>query len=64
MKLAEWLAQMGVLPKEIRVRSELLLDLLNPLAKTLNIKCRRLEYLPSVDAAVDAMFGWMAGGKF
>lgn len=62
MKLAHWLAQASVVPREIRVRSELLFELLNPLAKTLNIKVRQSDDLPSIDAAMDAMFSMMGAG--
>jgi hypothetical protein len=64
MKLAERLAQAGVVPGEIRVRSESLLELLNPLAKTLTIKLRQADFLPMIDAAMDSMFGSMMSGEF
>jgi len=61
MKLAEWLTQAGVVPALISVRSELLLELLNPLAKILNIKLGQSDSLPSLEAAMDSMFGMMGG---
>ncbi len=61
MKLAEWLAQAGVVPALISVRSELLLELLNPLAAILNVKLGQSDSLPSLEAAIDSMFGMMGG---
>jgi hypothetical protein len=62
-KLAQWLAQAGVVPGEISVRSELLLEMLEPFARTLDIKLRQTDFLPAIDEAVDSMFTWMAGGQ-
>ncbi len=64
MKVAGWMVQGGGAPREIRVRSELLLGLLDPLAKTLNIKLKELDSLPSIDAAMDSMFSWMTTSDF
>jgi len=62
MKLAEWLTEAGVIPALISVRSELLLELLNPLAKLLKVKLGQSDSLPSLEAAMDSMFGMMGGG--
>ena len=64
VKLADWLAQAGVVPGEIRARSELLLELLRPLAHILNIKLIQSDPLPSIDTAMDSMFSWMTSGEF
>ncbi len=61
MKLAGWLAQAGVIPALISVRSELLLELLDPLANILNVKLGQSDSLPSLEAAMDAMLGMMGG---
>lgn len=64
MILADGLVQAGGVPREIRVRSDSLLHLLGPLAKSLNVKLKRAEDLPSIDAAMDSMFGWMMNDEF
>jgi hypothetical protein len=61
-KLAGWLAQAGVVPQRITARSEQLLELLEPLAETLNVTLYQADELPSIDAATDSMFSWMTGG--
>lgn len=61
MQLAGWLAQAGVVPEEIRARSELLLGLLSPLADMLNVRLRQTDRLPSIDAALDSMFSMLGG---
>lgn len=63
-KLAQLLAQAGVVPETINVRSEPLLEVLEHFAGTLDIKLRQTDYLPGIDAAADAMFSWMADGQF
>lgn len=64
MTLVQMLAQAGVVPGEIRARSELLLGLLEPLAEALNFRLRESDDLPSIDAATDSMFSWMTGRGF
>lgn len=64
LKLVEILAQAGMVPKEIKARSELLLGLLNPLAATLNVRLRESDDLPNIDAAMESMFSWMTGNGF
>ncbi|HEX3559615.1 MAG TPA: hypothetical protein VHU19_10435 [Pyrinomonadaceae bacterium] len=63
-KLAARLAQAGVVPERITARSELLLELLESLAETLNVSLYQADELPGIDAAADSMFGWMKGGGF
>lgn len=63
LKLAEWLAQAGVVPAEITVRSTVMAELLGHLAQTLGIRLSLSEELPGVDAAAESMFG-MLGGLF
>lgn len=64
MKLAHLLAQVGTVPEAIKIRSESLFDLLCPLAKTLNIKLIQSDFLPSIDTAMESMYGWMTDGEF
>jgi hypothetical protein len=64
MKLADELAQIGVVPGEIKARSELLLELLRTLADALHIKLTQSDQLPGIDAAMDSMFSWLTGGEF
>jgi hypothetical protein len=61
---AQLLAQAGVLPAAIIARSELLLSLLEPLAAHLNVELQEADELPSIDAAMDSMFGMLMGGGF
>ncbi len=63
MKLAHWLAQAQIVPKEIKARSKLMTELLSPLTKALNIKLRQSDSLPSIDAVMDSMLGWLMRGE-
>jgi hypothetical protein len=63
MLLAALLAQAGIVPNEIRVRSDLIAELLQPLANALNIKLKEVGQLPGIDSAMDYMFSWMTGGE-
>jgi hypothetical protein len=45
------LSRHGMVPQEVRVRSELLLQLLQPLAEELRFKLKRSDRLPGLDAA-------------
>ncbi|HST52297.1 MAG TPA: hypothetical protein VLJ61_09845 [Pyrinomonadaceae bacterium] len=58
-KLAEWLSKAGVVPGRITARSGLVLDLIEPLAETLNIELYQADELPGIDAAANSMFGMM-----
>lgn len=51
MKVAHQLARIGTVPKEVTVRSELLSQLLLPLAESLSLKLRRSDILPGIDMA-------------
>lgn len=64
MKLAHWLAQARLVPEEIVTRSRLMIELLNPLTKALNIKLKQSDSLPSVDALMGSMLGRLMGGEF
>lgn len=57
--IARLLWQAKVLPKQIIVRSDLLLDLLEPLEKELKIQLRSANELPSIDEAVASMAKWL-----
>lgn len=63
-KIAEWLAQAEVIPERITARSEMLLELLEPLAGTLNITLYQADELPGINAAANSMFGSMMGEGF
>jgi len=62
-KVAELLLQNKVLPKQIIVRSVLLLELLAPLEKELKIQLRRANKLPAIDEAARSMAKWFQTGK-
>jgi hypothetical protein len=57
------LSQNQVLPKQIVVRSELLLNLLEPLAEELKIQLRRAIRLPAIDEATASMTRWLQTGR-
>jgi hypothetical protein len=61
--VARLLWQSKVLPKQIIVRSVLLLDLLEPLEKELKIQLRYADELPSIDEAAGSMAKWLETGK-
>ena len=52
-----------VVSKQINVRSDLMLDLLEPLAKELKIQLRRANELPGIDSAVASMAQFFETGK-
>ena len=62
-KVVELFWQAKVLPKQIIVRSILLLNLLEPLEKELKIQLRRANKLPSIDKATRSMTQWLETGK-
>ncbi len=55
-KVLYQLAGVGIVPKAVRVRSELLLQLLQPLAEELPFKVKQSETLPSLDSAKEFLF--------
>ena len=61
--IAKWLWQHKLLPKQIIVRSHLLLDVLEPLEKELKIQLRRANELPAIDEAAASMAQWLETGK-
>lgn len=61
--VAKLLWRAKVLPKQIIVRSVLLLDLLEPLEKELKIQLRCANELPSIDEAAGSMAKWLETGK-
>ena len=61
--VAGLLRQVKVLPKQIIVRSDRLLNLLEPLEKELKIQLRRADKLPSLDKAARSMTQWLQTGK-
>ncbi|MDQ3754185.1 MAG: hypothetical protein M3371_05570 [Acidobacteriota bacterium] len=63
LKLSHTLAQAGTVPTEISVRSEMLLQLLNPLCQILQIKLE-LSDLPGINRAMDSMLGMLMGDDF
>ncbi|MGH9873958.1 MAG: DUF6930 domain-containing protein, partial [Pyrinomonadaceae bacterium] len=62
-KVARLLGQAGVLPKQIVVRSALMLDLLEALEQDLKIQLRCANELPAIDEAVASMTHWLQTGK-
>ncbi len=62
-KVARLLWQGQVLPKQIIVRSVLLLGLLEPLEEELKIQLRSANELPSIDQAAGAMTRFLQTGK-
>lgn len=61
-KVVEQLAQAGSRPKAIRMRSDLLRQLLQPVARELGIQIIMARHLPSLDPARDSFDSYMAGG--
>jgi hypothetical protein len=61
--VARLLWQSKVLPKQIIVRSVLLLGLLEPLEKELKIQLRCANELPSIDEAAGSMAKWLETGR-
>lgn len=55
--------QSKVFPKQIVVRADLLLSLLEPLEKELKIQLRRAIRLPAIDEATASMTRWLQTGK-
>ena len=62
-KVVELFWRAKVLPKQIIVRSVLLLNLLEPLEKELEIQLRCANKLPSIDKAARSMTKWLETGK-
>jgi hypothetical protein len=61
--IARLLWQNKALPKQIIVRSDLMLSLLEPLEKELKIQIRRANKLPSIDEAAGSLTQWLQTGK-
>ncbi len=60
--LIENLLKLEVRPEEIRVRSEMLYELLRTFTQQMNIKLRLTNDLPAVDMAKESMFSFFGGG--
>jgi hypothetical protein len=56
LNLVQQLYRLGMVPKEIKIRSPLLLQLLQPLAKDLGFKLKEVKKLPTLDSAKEFMF--------
>lgn len=56
LHLVQQLARIGVRPKEIKVRSPLLYQLLQPLTDELQFKLKQAPYLPAVDQVKELLF--------
>ncbi|MCK4986049.1 MAG: hypothetical protein KAS40_11045, partial [Desulfobacterales bacterium] len=56
------LTKAGFRPKEISVRTDLLVHLLRPLAKELDFKLKQSELLPVVEHVKEEMFRFMGPG--
>jgi hypothetical protein len=55
LSVASQLARINIIPNEVKVRSELLLQMLQPLARELNFKLTHSRNLPSLDSAKASM---------
>ena len=53
------LARVGILPKEIKVRSDLLFQLLQPVAEELGFKLKKSRSLKSLDAVGESLFQYL-----
>jgi hypothetical protein len=53
------LARVGILPKEIKVRSDLLFQLLQPVAEVLGFKLKKSRSLKSLDAVGESLFQYL-----
>ncbi|HKO96163.1 MAG TPA: hypothetical protein VJU86_04185 [Pyrinomonadaceae bacterium] len=62
-KIMEQLAGNKLLPKQIIVRSELLFNLLEPLATEFKIQLRHADNLPAIDEAAASMTRFLQTGK-
>jgi hypothetical protein len=62
-KIVEHLSENNLLPKQIIVRSELLFDLLEPLATELGIQLRQAEELRAIDEAAASVIRFLQTGK-
>ncbi|WP_404786706.1 DUF6930 domain-containing protein [Altericista sp. CCNU0014] len=56
LTVAQTLASASLVPKEIAVSSELVFQLLEPLAKSLNIKLKAVPFLPALSQVQEFMF--------
>jgi hypothetical protein len=56
LTVAQTLASASIVPKEIAVSSELVFQLLQPLAKSLNIKLKTMPFLPMLSQVQEFMF--------
>lgn len=57
--LLEKLVQVGFAPREVRVRSGLLQQLLQPPAGALGLKVKQMDALPALDAARESLMGFL-----
>jgi hypothetical protein len=60
--LVENLRKLGVRPEEIRVKNEMLFEMLRGFTQQINVKLRLVDELPSIEMAQESMFGFFGGG--
>jgi hypothetical protein len=63
VKLGDWFLEMGAIPKALRLSSDMLQELLEPLAENLNFKLKHSDYLPGIDEATESMIRWAKTGE-
>jgi hypothetical protein len=57
------LVRTGLVPREVKVKSELLCGLLQPLGEELGLRIRQTRRLPNLEPAKANLMQWMGGGR-
>jgi hypothetical protein len=57
------LVRTGLVPREVKVQSELLCGLLQPLGEELGLRIRQTRRLPNLEPAKANLMRWMGGGR-
>lgn len=63
VKMVHLLARTGLVPREVKVQSELLYGLLQPLGEELGFRIRHARRLPNLEPAKADLIRWMGGGR-
>jgi hypothetical protein len=63
VKMVHLLARTGLVPREVKVQSELLYGLLQPLGEELGFRIRHTRRLPNLEPAKADLIRWMGGGR-
>jgi hypothetical protein len=61
LNAVQQLVRADMMPREIRVRSEILFELLRPLTGDLSFKLKRSDYLPNLAPARESLIQYMKG---